>query len=255
MLDRVNKSSSASAPPDRDRSSFGADRLARLAEIEDSHFWFAGRRALVQRLLDRHVDRPAKAALDVGCGTGSFLPVLARYADRVVGLDPLSGDREGIVTGEAERLPFGEASFDLAVALDLLEHVDDWAAVGELARVLRPGGWAIVTVPAFPGLWSERDELAAHRRRYRRAALVDLIESAGFVVAETAYYQFLLFPLVFLSRAVGRVRPRTTELEEQPPPRVNRLLRGLSELEVRLGTWVPWPWGSTLAIAARRTAA
>jgi SAM-dependent methyltransferase len=255
MLNGVNTSRSASAATEVDRSSFGGDRLARLAEIEGSHFWFAGRRALVLRLLDRHVDRHARAALDVGCGTGSFLPVLARYADRVVGIDPLGGGREGIITGEAELLPFEQGSFDLVVALDVLEHVDDRAAVDELARVLQPGGWAVVTVPAFPGLWSERDELAAHRRRYRRAALVDLIESAGFVVAETAYYQFMLFPLVLVSRVVGRVHARTAEIEEQPRPRVNRVLRRLSELEVRLGTWVPWPWGSTLAIAAQRTGA
>jgi SAM-dependent methyltransferase len=255
MLAGVNGASSGSAALERERSSFGADRLARIAEIEGSHFWFAGRRALVQRLLDRHVQRGANAALDVGCGTGSFLPVLSRYADRVVGVDPLGGHHDEIIAGEAEHLPFEQASFDLAVALDVLEHVDDRAAVRELARVLRPGGWAIVTVPAFPGLWSERDELAAHRRRYRRAALVDLFESAGFAVAETAYYQFMLFPLVLVSRAVGRVRPRTTELEEQPAPRVNRLLRRLCELEVQLGTWVRWPWGSTLAIAARRRAA
>ncbi|MDX6408577.1 MAG: hypothetical protein QOE13_1648 [Gaiellaceae bacterium] len=255
MLNAVNTSCSASAAPAVDRSSFGSDRLARLAEIEGSHFWFAGRRALVLRLLDRHLDQGAETALDVGCGTGSFLPVLARYAGRVVGLDPLGGEREGIITGEAERMPFEQATFDLAVALDVLEHVDDRAAVAELARVVRPGGWAIVTVPAFPGLWSERDELASHRRRYRRAALVDLIESAGFVVAETAYYQFFLFPLVLVSRVVGRVHARTAEIEEQPRPLVNRLLRRLSELEVQLGARVRWPWGSTLAIAARRTAA
>jgi SAM-dependent methyltransferase len=255
MLNAVNTSCSASAAPGVDGSSFGSDRLARLAEIEGSHFWFAGRRALVLRLLDRHLDRHAEAALDVGCGTGSFLPILARYADRVVGLDPLGGDREGIVTGEAERMPFAQGSFDLAVALDVMEHVDDRVAVAELARVLRPGGWAILTVPAFPALWSERDELASHLRRYRRTALIDLIESAGFVVAETAYYQFILFPLVVVSRLAGRIHPRTAEIEEQPRPRVNRVLRRVSELEVRLGARLPWPFGSTLAIAARRTAA
>lgn len=249
----MNSGTELSTAPERERPPFGADRLARIAQLEDSHFWFAGRRALVQRLLDRHLDRRARAALDVGCGTGSFLPVLERYADRVVGIDPLAGARSGpIVAGIAERMPFEEGSFDLAVALDVLEHVDDRAAVGELARVVRPGGWTVVTVPAFPSLWSERDERAGHRRRYRRSQLVNLLESADFVVAETAYYQFLLFPLLVMSRAIGRLRPRAADLEEEPPPTLNRLLRRLGELEVRLGKYVRWPWGSTLAVAAQR---
>jgi SAM-dependent methyltransferase len=237
----------------RGRPTFGADRLSRIAQLESSHFWFAGRRALVQRLLDRHVGQRAAAALDVGCGTGSFLPVLGRYADRVVGVEPLGGSPgAGIVAGDAERLPFDQASFDLIVALDVLEHVDDRAAVGELARVLRPGGWAIITVPAFPRLWSERDELAGHRRRYRRSGLIDLLESVDLVIAETAYYQFLLFPLVAVSRAIGRVRPGAAELEEQPPLGLNRLLCRVGEVEVQLGRWIRWPWGSTIAVAAQR---
>jgi SAM-dependent methyltransferase len=251
ILARVN-SASQSPPTDRKSSSFGADRLALIAELEGSHFWFAGRRALVRRLLDRHVGGRVASALDVGCGTGAFLPILEQYADRVVGLDPLGAGDSRILAGEAERLPFEAASFDLAVALDVLEHVDDGAAVGELARVVRPGGRVVVTVPAFPILWSARDALAAHRRRYRRAPFVKLFESNGLAVLETAYYQFLLFPLVLASRAAGRLQPRTAQLEEQPRPRVNGVLRRVSELEVRMGSRIPWPWGSTLAVAARR---
>ena len=251
MLARMNSTSLFPAS-DGKRSAFGADRLARIAELEGSHFWFAGRRALVRRLLERHVERRAASALDLGCGTGSFLPILEQYADTVVGLDPFGGENPRIIAGAAERLPFEEASFDLAVALDVLEHVDDRAAVGELSRVVRPGGWVMVTVPALPGLWSERDALASHRRRYRRSELVTLFEAGGFAVAETAYYQFLLFPLVLVSRALGRVYPRTAKLEEQPSDRVNGFLRRVSELEVQLGTRIPWPLGSTLAVAARR---
>jgi SAM-dependent methyltransferase len=251
MLVQVRSASLRSAS-DNSCSSFGADRLARIAEIEASHFWFAGRRALVRRLLDRHVEGRSRAALDVGCGTGSFLPILELYADRVVGIDPLGDSESRVIRGDVEDLPFEEASFDLALALDLLEHVDDHAAVRELARVLQPGAWVIVTVPAFPALWSERDKVAAHRRRYRRSELVELLETAGFTVAETAYYQFALFPFIVLSRALGRFRTGTVRLEEEPLPGLNRLLRRVSEAEVRLGAWMRWPWGSTLAVAAQR---
>jgi SAM-dependent methyltransferase len=242
--------------PETERSSFGADRLRLLAELEGSHFWFAGRRALAERLIDRHVEHRIGAALDVGCGTGAFLPVLDRYAERVVGVEPLAASpTPRIIPGEAEDLPFDSATFDLAVALDVLEHVDDRRAIDELARVVRPRGWLILTVPAFPSLWSERDTRAGHRRRYRRRHLTGMLESAQFDVVETAYYQFFLFPFLVASRLLGRLRPRTADVEERPPAMLNGLLRRLGELEVRAGEWIPWPWGSTLAVAAQRSAA
>ena len=82
--------------------------------------------------------------------------------------------------------------------------------------------------------------------------VAEMLRNANFEVAETAYYQFLLFPLVLASRVLGRVHPRTAELEEQPPPRVNGFLRRVSELEVQVGSRFAWPWGSTLALAAGR---
>src|SRR5205085_10711934 len=140
------------------------------AELERSHVWVAGRRALVQRLLDRHRAGRVESAVDVGSGTGSFLEVLERYANEVVGIEPLVREGNGrMKPGDVQRLPFDAGSVDLVTALDVLEHVDDGSALAELRRVLRPGGLIVATVPAFRFLWSARDELAAHRRRYRRA--------------------------------------------------------------------------------------
>src|SRR5205823_2727042 len=139
---------------------------------------------------------------------GSFLEVLERYAHEVVGIEPLVREGNGrMKPGDVQRLPFDAGSVDLVTALDVLEHVDDGSALAEVRRVLRPGGLIVATVPAFRFLWSARDELAAHRRRYRRAELADLFESEGFAIAETAYYQFALFPVLAALRIVGRSRP------------------------------------------------
>jgi SAM-dependent methyltransferase len=205
-------------------------------------------------LIERHSPESVRAALDVGCGTGSFLPVLARRAAHVVGVDPLADGTNGVLRGDAEELPLESSSFDLVVALDVLEHDDDHAAVGEIARVLRPGGVVIASVPALPWLWSARDELAGHRRRYRERDLARLLESAGFEVTETGYYQFLLLPLVALSRTLGRRRPATTAREEQPPALVNGVLASVNKLEVQLGSRFRWPYGSTLVSAGRKSA-
>ena len=233
---------------------FGADRLGLIAELENEHFWFAGRRALIERLLTTHAAR-VEAAVDVGCGTGALLDLLASHAERVVGVDPLGGTDPRIVVGTAEQLPLDSGSVGLVTAFDVLEHVDDRAALAEFRRVLRPGGGVALTVPAFPFLWSERDELAGHRRRYRRGELLSLLQDSGYAVSEVAYYQFVLFPLLVANRFAGRRRSGMTTVEERVSARSNRLLRRVNKAEVSLGRRVRWPWGSTLAVVARRVAA
>jgi SAM-dependent methyltransferase len=243
----------STSAPVRERNSFGPERLALIQRLEHEHFWFTGRRRLVGRLLERHVGRVG-TAVDVGSGTGSLLSLLDHHAAQVVGIDPLSGATR-VSAGTAERLPFAAGSIDLVTALDVLEHVDDRAAVAEFARVLRPRGWVILTVPAFPSLWSERDQRAAHRRRYRRRELTALLGEADFDVVETAYYQFALFPALVASRIAARFRPTALAREEDVPSGLNRTLRRINELEVRLGSWLRWPFGSTLAIVARKVTA
>jgi ubiquinone/menaquinone biosynthesis C-methylase UbiE len=244
-------------------TSFPRERLARLAEIERRHFWFAGRRALVSRLLTRHAHGERARVLDLGCGTGTNAEELSRLGFDVVGLDQRP---EGLVAsrrkrpssafaqGVGERLPFSKESFDGVILLDVLEHVDDTEVLAEVARVLKPTGWALLTVPALPWLFSYRDQAAGHRRRYTRRTLRAALLAARLQVRETRYYQFLLFPLVAASRLLGRDGPAWRDREETLHPVVNRLFGAISGLEVRLGDVVPWPVGSSLAVVCRKDA-
>ena len=93
-----------------------------------------------------------------------------------------------LVRGGAERVPLRGAAFDWVLALDVLEHLkDDAGALAEAARLLKPGGRLVLTVPAWPGLWSEHDVALGHHRRYRRADLVRRVRSAGLEVERTTY--------------------------------------------------------------------
>lgn len=242
---------------------FRADRLATLEEIEQEHFWFRGRLVLVEALLDRHVPRAGALVLDLGCGSGSLLDVLERRGHRTIGMDVrpegLARAHERhpealLVQAEADRLPLRDGVLDAVVALDVLEHVDDAAALREVARVLRPGGVLIASVPAVPWLWSFRDEDAGHLRRYSRRGLELELAAAGLVTAELRRYQFFLFPLVAAARVAGRRGPRVRDAEDRPSARVNRALGAVNRLDARLGARVTWPWGTSLVVAARRPA-
>jgi SAM-dependent methyltransferase len=247
--------------PAEARPDFTPQRLHRLVQIEKRHFWFRGRRVLVRRLLGRFAGAPLRI-LDLGSGGGYFAQTLAGR-HRVTALDFLPGGLRRLrrdspavmgIQSSAEQLPVGGGCFDAALALDVLEHIDDQAAARELHRILRPGGVLIVTVPAFPWLWSYRDTAAGHKRRYRRSALAALLGEAGFTIEALGYYQCLLFPLAIATRWFGKASPATRDLEDAPPGPVNALFAWVNRLEAAAAQHVPWPWGSSIYAVARRTA-
>ncbi len=251
--------------PDLARSngetSFRHDRLARLAEVEDRHFWFLGRSLLVREFVRATLAPPA-IVLDCGCGNGASLATLAADGYRTIGVDLLA---EGLVRAQrrmpgawlarasVDRLPFADGAFDAALLLDVLEHVDDVTALAEVRRVLRPRGAVVASVPAGPWLWSYRDEDAGHRRRYTRTGFRQLLAETGFELERLRAYQVLLLPVLTITRLLARRWPMLRDAEDQPSPIVNRVLGRITAAELALGHVVPLPWGSSIVAVARKT--
>jgi SAM-dependent methyltransferase len=198
-------------------------RLATLARIEPRHFWFSGRDLLLDRLVERYLDRDMPV-LDLGAGSGRLVRRLRSAGYKAVGIDRLAGVAGSVaVRGEAVMLPFRDSVFGAVLLLDLLEHCDDQSVLREVFRVLAPRGRVILTVPAFPSLWSHRDVTAGHLRRYSRKLLETILQSAGFHLLELRYYQFVLFPVFALSRLWGRLFPSQRDREDHPPAWANGL--------------------------------
>ena len=246
--------------------------FGQLHEIEATHWWFRGRRRIVAAVLDQLRIAP-RAILDVGCGVGTNLDLLAECfpGARLHGIDverdPLRycrGDRDvPVEQADASALPFASASFDLVAALDCLEHVeDDGAALREFLRVLRPGGTLLLTVPAFPALWGNVDDLGHHFRRYRKRELVERVASAGFRVDLLRFINVLLFPPIAAIRLLakacrGRRPARAGDLRSdfdlvRGGP-LNSLLAGIFASEAALLRW-RLPFGVSLLCTATRKA-
>jgi SAM-dependent methyltransferase len=218
----------------------------RMAAVEDTHWWFASRRAICARILER-VTLPAGAAiLEPGCGTGGNFAMLARrgklYAmDRDPSALRFAASRglAEVVEGSLPRhIPFGDTLFDLVVMTDVLEHLDDEAgSLRALHARLRPGGSILLTVPALQWLWSEHDVTHHHRRRYRAEQLRRLASGAGFKLDYLSYYNFILFPLIAGVRIVRRLRPSQAGGANgrhdlaMPPRALNAMLAGLFSSE------------------------
>lgn len=235
------------------------------AEVEETHWWFAGRRRLVSRLLEElGVSRDARV-VDIGSGTGTNLRMLREMGFRdVTGLDasPVAiqfcqEKKLGPVEqGDVCKLPFENERFELALATDIIEHVDrDDLAVAEIHRVLRPGGVTVISVPAFASLFGLQDEVSHHKRRYRMEGLLSVIEKAGLEVERSFYFNYLLFAPIWLARQVIRILRISLASENQVnSPALNWVLERLFRLDVRTAPKLRPPFGVSILAVARRAA-
>lgn len=232
--------------------------------VEDHHWWFAGKRRLVEVLLDAIPLPEGSRILDVGCGTGGMHLLLHRYG-KVTGIDasPLAlsfASRRGLAKlarASLPRLPFRDGAFDLVTIFDVLYHRnvgDDAAAIDELWRVLKPGGHLIVTDSALAFLRGPHDAAMHGARRYSVAGIRDLLRQAGFEVERASYVNFLLFPLAAPWRFLQRIVARGAAHSDVGPSSVltNGLLGTLYRLEAALLRRFDLPIGTSIATVARR---
>lgn len=239
----------------------------RLAELEDSYWWHVGRRHLIRSLLRWHLPpADSREIIDVGCGAGGNLPVLAEFG-RCRGVEPagpgLIGCRERgldetrVLEGDANTLPLESESVDLVSLLDVLEHLDDDSgALTEAHRVLRPGGSLLVTVPAYRFLWSLHDEALGHRRRYMASEIHRLFNSTGFTMVRRTYAITLPLPGIAAFRVAQGLIPALYERGSsyvRLPKLVNAFMVGLLRAETAALARIDLPVGtSILAFAQKR---
>ncbi|GAB4530226.1 MAG: class I SAM-dependent methyltransferase [Anaerolineae bacterium] len=240
---------------------------------EDRHWWFASRTRALLGMMDRVLPGRNLKLLDIGCGAGNMIHHLSRYGQvKGVEIDPRPvavAHQRGydVDQGDATQgLAYEEASFDVVTALDVIEHnQDDLSILREMYRVLKPGGHAVITVPAFMWLWSHNDDINAHVRRYTARELRDRLEAIGFRVRRMTYNNFFVFPMaaaLILARRNRGSQPELAshhlsedeyqvEMEPASPP-VNVVLTGVGWVEAQLLRWVSLPVGTSIIAIAEK---
>lgn len=236
-----------------------------MDRVEDSHWWFVGRRAILESFLERiHssliTHHSSLRILDVGCGTGANIEMLSQYGD-AEGVD-VSDDalefcrKKGLKVqkGLAEKLPYDDESFDLTTALDVIEHLDDdVAGLKEMHRVTKTGGYSLFFVPAFMWLWGVQDDISNHRTRYTRAQIVERIEKAGYTVERATYANFTFFAPIL----GGRVLMKLTGIKPESENNINisalnGLFGKLFSAERHLLSRTNFPFGVSIVIVAKK---
>lgn len=196
--------------------------IAITTSVEQTHWWYRERRAIIAREIAGMT--PGKA-IEIGAAGGGNSMTLIEHGWDVVATEYLEAGVEvarsrglNAIQADARKLPLEDETFDLAVAFDVLEHIEeDHLAAAELFRVLRPGATALIAVPCDMALWSEFDVLSGHVRRYTRETLTALISGAGFEIQSLWSWNVLLRPLLKLRRSNGASEKDVSEV----PPVVN----------------------------------
>ncbi len=232
-------------------------------QVERTHWFFVARRLIIASLLDTFADKSKRAILlDIGGGTGGMAEV-ARHFGQVIGVDysekALSFYRQyhpDVCLGDAAQLPFENDSLDFILALDLLEHLEDDAqGLSDFYRVLKPGGRALFTVPAFKFLWGRLDDVAHHYRRYTKNELARKVQFAGFRVLKASYLNTILFPIVAVARWTESLRKRWTKTDADLrllPSTLNFTLANLFGAEARLLRILDLPFGVSIVCVAEK---
>ncbi|MCJ2542147.1 methyltransferase domain-containing protein [Synechococcus bigranulatus str. 'Rupite'] len=232
-----------------------------MAKLEDEHWWFVGRRRIFSRVIETLALPSPAHILEAGCGSGGNLKMLSQFG-KVWGMEksefarPLAQARQIGIVAEGElpdRIPFEGQQFDLIALLDVLEHLEqDRESLKALKSRLTSTGYLLVTVPAYPWLWSSHDELNHHKRRYTRPQLLATLEHSDLEVHTLCYFNSVLFPLIAgirLFRKIVRL-PESQDLK-MPSPWLNQLLTSIFSAEAYLIPRFALPFGlSLLAVAS-----
>lgn len=238
-----------------------------LKEIEKGYWWYEGRlvwaKNFIRRWLEDNAFTDPIFYVDLGCGTGGFgteiqnsfamdKTLLVDYSDEAL---KHIAKRPNVQTMQADltaplNLPF---SPNLITCMDVIEHIeDDVKILKNIHSVLQPEGLLIISTPAHSFLYSAWDKSLGHHRRYSKQGLVNKLEKAGFNIVSASYGWSFLFPAAPYRFFTAQ---KQTQLEyPKVSPWMNKLLILLARIESKISSWVPYPFGTSIFIAATREA-
>ncbi|OYV45265.1 MAG: methyltransferase [Acidocella sp. 20-57-95] len=235
-----------------------------MAETEGQHWWFRGRRAIVDATI-RQLALPQHARiLELGCGTGGNLAMLSHYGEvTAIEMDETARNLAQAKAGPGcrilagalpDQLPLTNEVFDLICLFDVLEHVnEDFASLQAIEKFLAPGGALVLTVPAYEKLWSAHDVMLHHRRRYEKADLQRKLQNTGLVISKLSFANMFLFPVALAARLADQLLRRTSPTGDKIPPLwLNETMARIFASERHLLRIMNLPFGLSLLAVVRK---
>ena len=250
-------------------SGYHPQALTILSKLENDNFWYISRNIVLKKIFKRFLKEKKSDVLEVGSGNGTVLLALSDLKNlRLTGADIyLSGVKfaktqvpnVSFIQMDAENIPF-KNKFDAIGCFDVLEHIqNDRLVISQLYKALKKDAYLFITVPQYPWLWSEIDEIDRHKRRYTQSEIIEKITDAGFTIRHVNCFAFAVFPITLLSR-FGRKRKMaetkiTDDLVKYPeiqiPWILNKFLRLIMRIdELSYSLNIRLPFGSSILLVA-----
>ena len=230
----------------------------KMYELEESHWWFLSKRKLIFSFFEKYYDKydVNRKILDVGCGTGIILKNLEKYG-KAVGIDTSSEaikfsrlrKVKDVRMYSAENMPFKRKSFDVVCCFDVLYHKnikDDENALRDIARVTKKGGRLFLIDSAFKFMFSKHDMDYHARTRYDLKEIKAKVEAAGFRIEKLTYYNFFLFPVVYIARKFIK----KSDIKKRNFI-VNSILCFIMSIERKMLKYINFPFGVSVFCIAR----
>ena len=228
-------------------------------DIEEYHWWFRGRRTLVRKILADIQQIGSLCVLDIGTSTGTNLRLLDEFHFKdVMGMDASTRavkfckdkGHDAVLVADAKNIPYVDGTFDLIIATDIIEHIDDdKAALHEIRRLLKADGTAILTVPAFMSLWGTQDNISHHKRRYRKSELTEKLKETGFQIKDVFYFNYILFVPIWLARkTIALLRLPVKNENAVNSNLLNKLLGAVFRFDVKTARAVNPPFGVSIFV-------
>lgn len=236
-----------------------------IVKNEKNHWWFQTRKKIIFSAFSKisKLNRGNLKVLDVGCGVGGAIDYLKKYG-KVFGVDSSKiainfCQNKGyyqLIQADVTQLLLPRDSFDLVVALDIIEHVrEDKKLISELFQICQKGGWLVISTVAFQSLWSDFDIFSKHLRRYNKKQFFELLKSSGFKIKKITYYNTILFLPIVLSRFINkilRIKLKSENELKRPPLLINFVLKRIFSIEKFWLKKFNFPFGISLFVIAQK---
>jgi SAM-dependent methyltransferase len=232
-----------------------------LYELEEKHWWHIAKREVCLKLILKYLAVKEPKILDIGCGTGKNIGFFGQIG-LTWGIDSSpeairfckKRGVKNIKSGTGNATGFGSSTFDLVTLLDVLEHTDEDKTLKEINRILKPNGLLVITVPAFPWLWSKWDQVLRHRKRYTQKSLISILLKNNLKVLKSSYlYSFLILPVIII-RSVKSLLFRSNYPSDfkLSSPLINSIGIFFSRIEASIIPIFGIPFGTSLICVAQK---
>ena len=233
-----------------------------MSRFEKNHWWFFGRRKILELFLKKIKLKKNAKILEIGCGTGSNLKILKNYG-LLSAMEPSEDainylrkkDLTGITFNKGkcpEDINF-EDKFDLICMFDVLEHIEeDKETLSNIIKGLKNNGRLFITVPAYQWLWSQHDIKLMHKRRYNKDTLKKLIKNFEIKIEHITYFNTILFPLALLDRIAKKIIKNNSKNNKFPNFFLNALFKTIFSFEKILLKFFYFPFGLSLLLIVKK---